>query len=98
MENFSLSLIEVLATNAQTDSIEIKKMLIRTALRECKTSKRMRVPMSLYKPLIVHFDTKELYHKYKTIPVRSGKASRTGGKTYPVSSGIRFPMERNMQY
>ncbi|MDY6103311.1 MAG: hypothetical protein SPI28_02110, partial [Acetatifactor sp.] len=41
--------------------------------------------------------TKELYHKYKTFPVRSGKASRTGGKAYPVSSGIRFPMERNMQ-
>ena len=23
--------------------------------------------------------------------------SRTGGKDHPVSSGIRFPMERNMQ-
>lgn len=63
MEDFSLSVIEVLATNAQTDVTEIKKMLVRTALRECKTSKRMRVPMSHYKPLIVHFDTllRELY-------------------------------------
>ena len=63
MENFSLSILEVLATDAQTNIAEIKKMLVRTALRECKTSKRMRVPMSLYKPLIVHFDTllRELY-------------------------------------
>ena len=63
MGDFSLSLIEVFASNANTDTVEIKKMLVRTALRECKTSKRMYVPMSLYKPLIVHFDTllRELY-------------------------------------
>ena len=63
MEDFGLSVIEVLATNANTDIAEIKKMLVRTALRDCKTNKRMRVPMSLYKPLIVHFDTllRELY-------------------------------------
>ena len=34
---------------------------------------------------------------YKSFPVWSGKASRTGGKDYPVSNGINFPMERNMQ-
>lgn len=63
MENFSLSLIEILACNAQTDIVEVKKMLVRTALRECKNNKRMCIPMNLYKPLIVHFDTllRELY-------------------------------------
>lgn len=63
MEDFGLSVIEVLATNANTDIAEIKKMLVRTALRDCKTNKRMCIPMSLYKPLIVHFDTllRELY-------------------------------------
>lgn len=63
MEDFGLSIIEVLACNAQTDATEIKKMLVRTALRDCKTNKRMCIPMSLYKPLIVHFDTllRELY-------------------------------------
>ena len=33
----------------------------------------------------------------KTFPVWSGMTSPTGGKDHPVSSGIRFPMERNMQ-
>lgn len=63
MENFSLSILEVLATDAQTNIAEIKKMLVRTVLRDCKTNKRMCIPMSLYKPLIVHFDTllRELY-------------------------------------
>lgn len=63
MEDFGLSIIEVLACNAQTDATEIKKMLVRTALRECKNGKRMCVPMASYKPLIVHFDTlvRELY-------------------------------------
>lgn len=63
MEDFGLSIIEVLATDANTDIAEIKKMLVRTALRDCKTNKRMCIPMSLYKPLIVHFDTllRELY-------------------------------------
>lgn len=63
MEDFGLSVIEVLATNANTDIAEIKKMLVRTALRECKNRKRMCIPMTSYKPLIVHFDTllRELY-------------------------------------
>ncbi len=63
MEDFSLSLMEVLASNANTDTVEIKKMLVRTALRECKNGKRMCVPMTSYKPLICHFDTllRELY-------------------------------------
>lgn len=63
MEDFGLSIIEVLACNAQMNATEIKKMLIRTALRECKNNKRMCIPMSLYKPLTVHFDTllRELY-------------------------------------
>lgn len=63
MEDFGLSVIEVLATNANTDIAEIKKMLVRTTFRECKNGKRMCIPMTSYKPLIVHFDTllRELY-------------------------------------
>ena len=40
---------------------------------------------------------KEAISYKKIFPVWSGTASRTDGKDYPVSSGISFPLERNMQ-
>lgn len=60
-DNFSLSVLEILATDP--DDLEgVKKQLLRSLVRG-KKKKEMCIPESLYKPLIVHFDTlvRELY-------------------------------------
>lgn len=60
-DNFSLSVLEILATDPG-DLEGVKKQLLRSLVRG-KKKKEMCIPESFYKPLIVHFDTlvRELY-------------------------------------
>lgn len=60
-DNFSLSVLEILATDSG-DLEGVKKQLLRSLVRG-KKKKEMCIPESFYKPLIVHFDTllRELY-------------------------------------
>lgn len=54
-DNFRLSVLEILSSNS--DDLEgIKRQLVRSLIRG-KKKKEMCIPESLYKPLIVHFDT-----------------------------------------
>lgn len=60
-DNFRLSVLEILSSNS--DDLEgVKKQLLRSLVRG-KQKKRMLVPITLYNPLVVHFDTlvRELY-------------------------------------
>lgn len=54
-DNFSLSVLEILATDPG-DLEGVKKQLLRSLVRE-KQKKEMCIPESLYKPLICHLDT-----------------------------------------
>lgn len=54
-DNFRLSVLEILSSNS--DDLEgVKRQLVRSLIRS-NQKKRMLVPMTLYKPLVVHFDT-----------------------------------------
>lgn len=54
-DNFSLSVLEILATDP-SDLEGVKKQILRSLVRG-KQKKRMLVPITLYNPLVVHFDT-----------------------------------------
>lgn len=54
-DNFSLSVLEILATDPG-DLEGVKKQLLRSLVRE-KQKKEICIPESLYKPLICHLDT-----------------------------------------
>lgn len=54
-DNFSLSVLEILATDP-SDLEGVKKQLLRSLVRG-KQKKEMCIPESLYKPLICHLDT-----------------------------------------
>lgn len=60
-DNFSLSVLEILATDPG-DLEGVKRQLLRSLVRG-KKKKEMCIPESFYKSLIVHFDTllRELY-------------------------------------
>lgn len=60
-DNFRLSALEILSANPN-DLEGVKKQLIRSLIRKSR-KKRLCIPTSLYKPLVVHFDTllSELY-------------------------------------
>lgn len=54
-DNFSLSVLEILATDP--DNLEdVKKQLIRSLVRR-KSKQRLCIPENLYTPILVHFDT-----------------------------------------